>query len=149
MQSCFTVVHNSRSSRPHCVVSVNYVLTERECKDLSLSCEQTCSCSSPENPPSAALEAPTPGSGANDLDKHDLSPPAFRNRTKEPDDNHYTDLTAYSSQEYIGSTNHYMSSPYGTHSVNGNAHEAGHTTDGSYYNSDLFYPYGGKKTSNW
>ncbi|XP_031846836.1 bHLH transcription factor single-minded isoform X2 [Nomia melanderi] len=137
MQSCFTVVHNSRSSRPHCVVSVNYVLTERECKDLSLSCEQTCSCSSPENPPSAALEAPTPGSGANDLDKHDLSPPAFRSRTKEPDDNHYTDLTAYSNQEYIGSTNHYMSSPYGTHSVNGNAHE-----DGSYYNSDLFYPYG-------
>lgn len=27
VQSCATVVHNSRSSRPHCIVSVNYVLT--------------------------------------------------------------------------------------------------------------------------
>lgn len=27
VQSCATIVHNSRSSRPHCIVSVNYVLT--------------------------------------------------------------------------------------------------------------------------
>lgn len=27
VQSYATVVHNSRSSRPHCIVSVNYVLT--------------------------------------------------------------------------------------------------------------------------
>ena len=27
VQSYATIVHNSRSSRPHCVVSVNYVLT--------------------------------------------------------------------------------------------------------------------------
>jgi single-minded-like protein len=26
IQSCSTIVHNSRSSRPHCVVSVNYVI---------------------------------------------------------------------------------------------------------------------------
>lgn len=26
MQSYATIVHNSRSSRPHCIVSVNYVL---------------------------------------------------------------------------------------------------------------------------
>lgn len=28
VQSYATIVHNSRSSRPHCVVSVNYVLTD-------------------------------------------------------------------------------------------------------------------------
>ncbi|XP_076297875.1 bHLH transcription factor single-minded isoform X2 [Lasioglossum baleicum] len=139
MQSCFTVVHNTRSSRPHCIVSVNNVLTERECKDLALSLEQICSCSSPGNPPSAALETPTPCGGANNLDKQNLSPPAFPNRTKESPDNHYTDVTTYSNPEYIGSTNHshYLSSPYTAHSVNGNTHQ-----DGSYYNCDLFYQYG-------
>ncbi|KAL1506180.1 hypothetical protein ABEB36_005588 [Hypothenemus hampei] len=34
MQSYATIVHNSRSSRPHCIVSVNYVLSDTECKDL-------------------------------------------------------------------------------------------------------------------
>ncbi|XP_033340184.2 bHLH transcription factor single-minded isoform X1 [Megalopta genalis] len=138
MQSCFTVVQNSRSSRPLCVVSVNYVLSERECKDLALSLEQICPCSSPGNPPSASLEAPTPCGAANDL-KHNLSPPAFPNRTKESPDNHYTDVAAYPNPEYIGSTNHshYLSPPYAAHGVNGNAHQ-----DGSYYNCDLFYQYG-------
>ena len=27
VQSYATIVHNSRSSRPHCIVSINYVLT--------------------------------------------------------------------------------------------------------------------------
>ncbi|GAB0098366.1 Protein single-minded [Sergentomyia squamirostris] len=36
VQSYATVVHNTRSSRPHCIVSVNYVLSEQECKDLLL-----------------------------------------------------------------------------------------------------------------
>lgn len=36
IQSYATVVHNSRSSRPHCIVSVNYVLSEQECKHLRL-----------------------------------------------------------------------------------------------------------------
>uniref|UniRef100_A0A096LYC0 SIM bHLH transcription factor 2 n=1 Tax=Poecilia formosa TaxID=48698 RepID=A0A096LYC0_POEFO len=42
VQSYATVVHNSRSSRPHCVVSVNYVLTHRdtECQELQLSEDQ-------------------------------------------------------------------------------------------------------------
>uniref|UniRef100_A0AAQ4S3F7 SIM bHLH transcription factor 1b n=1 Tax=Gasterosteus aculeatus aculeatus TaxID=481459 RepID=A0AAQ4S3F7_GASAC len=30
VQSYATIVHNSRSSRPHCIVSVNYVLTEQD-----------------------------------------------------------------------------------------------------------------------
>ncbi|MED6241740.1 hypothetical protein ATANTOWER_025623 [Ataeniobius toweri] len=37
VQSYATTVRNNRSSRPHCVVSVNYVLTNTECKELQLS----------------------------------------------------------------------------------------------------------------
>lgn len=36
VQSYATVVHNTRSSRPHCIVSVNYVLSEREVAHLLL-----------------------------------------------------------------------------------------------------------------
>lgn len=36
VQSYATVVHNTRSSRPHCIVSVNYVLSQKEAKDLLL-----------------------------------------------------------------------------------------------------------------
>ncbi|XP_008278307.1 single-minded homolog 2 [Stegastes partitus] len=41
VQSYATIVHNSRSSRPHCIVSVNYVLTDAECKELQLSEDQS------------------------------------------------------------------------------------------------------------
>ncbi|XP_034033382.1 single-minded homolog 2 [Thalassophryne amazonica] len=41
VQSYATIVHNSRSSRPHCIVSINYVLTDVECRDLQLSENQT------------------------------------------------------------------------------------------------------------
>lgn len=40
MQSYATIVHNSRSSRPHCIVSVNYVLSDLEAKDLILNTAQ-------------------------------------------------------------------------------------------------------------
>ncbi|XP_068600308.1 single-minded homolog 2-like [Brachionichthys hirsutus] len=40
VQSYATIVHNSRSSRPHCIVSVNYVLSDIECKELQLSEDQ-------------------------------------------------------------------------------------------------------------
>ncbi|KAL6099214.1 sim2 [Pungitius sinensis] len=41
VQSYATIVHNSRSSRPHCIVSVNYVLTDVEYKELQLSDDQS------------------------------------------------------------------------------------------------------------
>ncbi|XP_041718886.2 single-minded homolog 2-like [Coregonus clupeaformis] len=41
VQSYATIVHNSRSSRPHCIVSINYVLTDVEYKDMQLSQEQS------------------------------------------------------------------------------------------------------------
>ena len=40
VQSYSTIVHNSRSSRPHCIVAVNYVLTERQREELVLTEEQ-------------------------------------------------------------------------------------------------------------
>uniref|UniRef100_H3DRE9 Single-minded C-terminal domain-containing protein n=1 Tax=Tetraodon nigroviridis TaxID=99883 RepID=H3DRE9_TETNG len=43
VQSYATIVHNSRSSRPHCVVSVNYVLTETEYRGMRLSLDQSAS----------------------------------------------------------------------------------------------------------
>ncbi|KAM9847010.1 single-minded homolog 2 [Aulostomus maculatus] len=41
VQSYATIVHNSRSSRPHCIVSVNHVLTDIEGRELQLSEEQS------------------------------------------------------------------------------------------------------------
>ncbi|EDL76725.1 single-minded 2 (predicted) [Rattus norvegicus] len=49
VQSYATVVHNSRSSRPHCIVSVNYVLTEVEYKELQLSLDQVSTSKSQES----------------------------------------------------------------------------------------------------
>ncbi|XP_033635579.1 uncharacterized protein LOC117296660 [Asterias rubens] len=40
MQSSATIVHNSRSSRPHCIVSVNTVLSNIEDKELVLQLDQ-------------------------------------------------------------------------------------------------------------
>lgn len=40
MQSYATIVHNTRSSRPHCIVSINYVLSELEANDLVLNLAQ-------------------------------------------------------------------------------------------------------------
>ncbi|XP_074599924.1 bHLH transcription factor single-minded isoform X2 [Brevipalpus obovatus] len=40
MQSHAVIVHNTRSSRPHCIVSINYVLGKVEKSDLILSIEQ-------------------------------------------------------------------------------------------------------------
>lgn len=143
MQSYVTIVHNSRSSRPHCIVSVNYVLTSTEDMGLILNCEQKLYCSSPGNPPSAPVSTPTVT--ANDLDNHSPSPPSYRGRTKEPPDTEYTDSSGYPNSDYIAnSTNHshYLPSPYAAHNVNG----AVHTEDGAYYNQDLFYQYSGGKS---
>ncbi|CAH2987599.1 unnamed protein product [Chilo suppressalis] len=52
MQSYATIVHNSRSSRPHCIVSVNYVLSDIEEKHLILNIDQ--------GPPKLNHEVPTP-----------------------------------------------------------------------------------------
>lgn len=69
VQSYATVVHNTRSSRPHCIVSVNYVLSQKEAKDLLLNEVQgnvtrtpvpSTSATSVVSTPSAATELTTP-----------------------------------------------------------------------------------------
>nr|XP_018671317.1 single-minded homolog 2 isoform X1 [Ciona intestinalis] len=40
VQSHVTIVHNSRSSRPHCIVSVNYVISDVEKRDIVMSQHQ-------------------------------------------------------------------------------------------------------------
>ncbi|CAL1547894.1 unnamed protein product [Lymnaea stagnalis] len=60
MQSYATIVHNSRSSRPHCIVSVNYVLSEVLNKDAQIQIEQTMS--SKELSPYSAMKSSSGGS---------------------------------------------------------------------------------------
>ncbi|GAA50744.1 single-minded protein [Clonorchis sinensis] len=50
MQSYATIVHNSRSSRPNCIVSVNYLLSRPENRDSLLILEQ---CNTNNNPVAA------------------------------------------------------------------------------------------------
>ncbi|KAK2584866.1 hypothetical protein KPH14_002464 [Odynerus spinipes] len=139
MQSYATVVHNSRSSRPHCIVSVNYVLTEIEYMGLVLNLVEGPSSSSPSNPPSAPLPTPTTSANTNELENHSSSPPTFRGRVKEPPDTDYTDSSGYGTEYIVSSTNHsqFLPSPYAGPAVNGTIHE-----EGAYYNPELFYQYG-------
>lgn len=62
IQSYATVVHNTRSSRPHCIVSVNYVLSEQECKHLRLNEAQVTIKSEPISTPATPQisQVPTP-----------------------------------------------------------------------------------------
>lgn len=59
VQSYATVVHNTRSSRPHCIVSVNYVLSDKEAKDLLLNEVQGAAIRSTELPSSHTSSTPS------------------------------------------------------------------------------------------
>ncbi|KAJ1532336.1 hypothetical protein ONE63_000942 [Megalurothrips usitatus] len=70
MQSYATIVHNSRSSRPHCIVSVNYVLSDSEATDLVMNLEQI-------RGPVTSVGVPTSSStGSSVRDVRDEPPPA-------------------------------------------------------------------------
>lgn len=66
MQSNAIVVHNTRASRPHCIVSINYVLGKLEKPDLVLSIEQisptssNCSHASSSSPASSTSLSSAP-----------------------------------------------------------------------------------------
>nr|CAG4643127.1 EOG090X0484 [Ilyocryptus agilis] len=83
MQSYATIVHNSRSSRPHCIVAVNYVLTDVEVQSLQLSVEQTATSSS-----SSANYANTSTEGSDGVPMNSSSPssstsaPIARSKTR-------------------------------------------------------------------
>lgn len=149
MQSYATIVHNSRSSRPHCIVSVNYVLSQNEVKDLVLSSDQKSSAGCPGNPPStpaAPLQPKTPSSVASDLpaEAPKLSPTTspYSNRgsartaetTLDPE---YTDSSGYVSSEYL------PPNPYAMAPQQQQQQQAFQpvSEDGGYY-PDMFYQYG-------
>ncbi|XP_072386640.1 single-minded homolog 2 isoform X2 [Diabrotica undecimpunctata] len=128
MQSYATIVHNSRSSRPHCIVSVNYVLSDFEAKDLTLNLAQgtprediPASPRSPIHPPTRSISSqpkytPTHRIPANIIPSH---PPSI------PDDE-FSDSNGaitYPSLEYSSGFIHY------------------HTEDPYYQHQDMFYPY--------
>lgn len=52
MQCYSTIVHNNRSSRPHCIVSVTYVVSEHQAKSFHLQLDQTSSSSKHHQPTS-------------------------------------------------------------------------------------------------
>lgn len=159
MQSYATIVHNSRSSRPHCIVSVNYVLSDIEAKDLILSTDQKannspiCTATSPAPTSSSTplLQPKTPLS--QDDSKAQLNSPTspYRTRTETTtttttnESPEYTDSSGYVSSEYMQSMQYSMTpnsasayTPQGAGSV----HE-----DASYYSPDMFYQYGGELRS--
>ena len=79
VQSYATIVHNSRSSRPHCIVAVmkeelhdinmtllsqvNYVLSGKEASDLILNTDQIPTISSAFTGSGSDSQSPVPGSG--------------------------------------------------------------------------------------
>ncbi|XP_031627182.1 protein single-minded isoform X2 [Contarinia nasturtii] len=79
MQSYATVVQNSRSSRPLCIVSVNYVLSNKEVKDLVLSEVQmnskspSCTDTLGSTSSSQAATIPSPSSAIAPLSNDSLS----------------------------------------------------------------------------
>jgi single-minded-like protein len=161
MQSYATIVHNSRSSRPHCIVSVNYVLSQNEAKDLVLSSDQKASIACPGNPPSTPLSK-TPLStvvtNANIPDMQEpkqqqqqqqqqqqhaspTSPYRARTTTETTADSEYTDSSGYVSSEYMPNHGGYgipTSASFPSQGAAGAPHE-----DGTYYTPDMFYQYGG------
>lgn len=157
MQSYATIVHNSRSSRPHCIVSVNYVLSQIEGKDLVLSADQKTSTAIPGNPPSTPVSKtpmPTVVANANNAEmpepksqapaqQHNSPTSPYRTRTltETTADSEFTDSSGYVSSEYV--PNHPLAysmppTPFGAQGTPA-PHE-----DSGYYFPDLMYQYGGK-----
>ncbi|XP_056641208.1 single-minded homolog 2 isoform X2 [Diorhabda carinulata] len=128
MQSYATIVHNSRSSRPHCIVSVNYVLSDFEAKDLILSVAQGAprddlpsSPRSPINPPARTLSSQSKYTSPHSVAR--LPTNIISSQPSSVTDDDFSDSNgALSYLEY--------SSGY----VN-------YTYDESYQHQEMFYPY--------
>lgn len=115
MQSYATIVHNSRSSRPHCIVSVNYVLSDLESKDLLLNLAQ----GSPRENELVSSSSPKTSPVKSLISKY---PPTPHHPPPIDDDYVSESAVTYSSPEY---------SMFMGLSSN----------DESYYHQELFYSY--------
>lgn len=151
MQSYVTIVNNSRSSRPQCIVSVNYVLSDKEAAHLVLNSEQKAS-TIPGNQPSAPLSSNCGISRDMVVEESQCSPsPPYLPRATEPQVVDFADTAYSSSGEYMstpGHMNHYQASyptaqnppHHGSGPGGGNIHDD--TTN--YYPLELFYQYAGE-----
>lgn len=148
MQSYVTIVNNSRSSRPQCIVSVNYVLSDKEAAHLVLSSDQK-ACTVPGNPPSAPLSST--GGLSRDMDEHCSPSPPYLPRANEPQDVDYADAAYPTSSEYMAATHmnpgqyqpNYTPQPVPGAAVPTSANV--HEDTNNYYPLDLFlYQYAGK-----
>ncbi|XP_050303773.1 single-minded homolog 1 [Anthonomus grandis grandis] len=144
MQSYATIVHNSRSQRPHYIVSVNFVLSDNESKDLIINETQT---ATKEELPSS----PTVESG------HNQSPLATSTRkyhphpspqsvgprltgggarlTVEPPDHQFSDSNG--SRHFGAQLDYEQNNVLFLHA--NNAHQE--DTSPYYQNVDVYYPY--------
>ncbi|CAH1159107.1 unnamed protein product [Phyllotreta striolata] len=135
MQSYATIVHNSRSSRPHCIVSVNYVLSDFEAKELVLNAVQgapredlPCSPRSPLTAAPRSLPSQqkfTPTHTPSHLSSNVIAQTAQNSLTEDD----FSDSISYSSLEYSSGFVHY------------NNEEA------YYHHLDMFYPYSDPEVS--
>ncbi|XP_044577142.1 single-minded homolog 2-like isoform X2 [Cotesia glomerata] len=143
MQSYVTIVNNSRSSRPQCIVSVNYVLSDKEASHLILNSDQKMNTISDNHVNTTHSSSNAISREVND---HCSPSSSYSPRTNEIQDD-YVDTTYSISSDYI-STTHINPPPYQPSiytppilSVvtppNINAHEDSST----YCPIDLFYQY--------
>ncbi|XP_060526123.1 single-minded homolog 1 isoform X2 [Cylas formicarius] len=100
MQSYATIVHNSRSSRPHCIVSINHVLSDIEAKDLIINLSQG---SPKEELPASPQESHSPLAT-----KYHPSPQPARLLPPSIPDDHFSD----SNSTHFGSTLDYPGPAY-------------------------------------
>ncbi|KAK0173424.1 hypothetical protein PV328_006620 [Microctonus aethiopoides] len=145
MQSYATIVNNSRSSRPLCIVSVNYVLSDKEAAHLILNSDQKI-CTIPGNPPSAPLSST--GAISRELDEHCSPSPPYLPRANEPQDVDYADAAYPTSSEYMAATHlnpaaQYQPTNYTPQTVQSNLTTPvnNHEDASTYYPLELFYQY--------
>ncbi|XP_063981419.1 single-minded homolog 2 isoform X1 [Diachasmimorpha longicaudata] len=148
MQSYVTIVNNSRSSRPQCIVSVNYVLSDKEAEHLVLNSEQKAS-TIPGNQPSAPLSSNCGISRDMAVEESQCSPsPPYLQRTSEPQVVDFAETAYSNSGEYMssGHMNHYQPSyPTAQNTPHQGSGPGGggsiHEDTNNYYPLELFYQY--------
>ncbi|XP_023311431.1 single-minded homolog 1 [Anoplophora glabripennis] len=125
MQSYATIVHNSRSSRPHCIVSVNYVLSDFEAKELVLNLTQGAPREDLPSSPQSPLHTHTPTRTLPSHQKYQAShPPRLHAAVLSPQTSSITEddfsdsngaAAAYGPPDYPIFLHNYNEEPYYPH----------------------------------
>ena len=144
VQSYATVVHNTRSSRPHCIVAVNYVLTNVEMKDMILAQQQTDmfpECDKPAKSSGITIPSSEPLPDMQSK-KQPTSPFGVVNIAESTADSEYTDSSSYVGSEYMSNQPGFgmQQMPTNRYSTTTVPHE----NSCGYYPQDVFY-YGGNQ----